>query len=50
MGGPEPKQLTNTDLKYHSGDSRRGAFWFERMKADNLDDILKGAKRIADGG
>lgn len=47
MVGPAPKQLTNTDLKYHSGDSRRGAFWFERMKADHLDDILRGAKEVA---
>ena len=50
MVGPAPRQLTNTDLQYHSGDSRRGAFWFERMKSDHLDDILKGAQRIANGG
>lgn len=50
MVGPAPRTLTNTDLQYHSGDSRRGAFWFERMKADHLDDILKGAQRIANGG
>ena len=27
----------------------RGRYWFERMKADHLDEILKGAAKIAGG-
>lgn len=30
-----------------SGSPKRGAYWFERMKADHKDDILKLAKRVA---
>ena len=50
MVGRAPKTLTNIDLQYHSGDPNRGAFWFERMKSAHLDDILRGAQRIADRG
>jgi len=28
----------------------RGAFWFERMKADHRQEIVDGARRIAGGG
>lgn len=30
-------------------DAQRGAYWFERMKADQKDEILRGAKRIGGG-
>jgi hypothetical protein len=45
----EKKILTDVDLKYN-GAPKRGAFWFERMKADHKDDILKGAQEIANRG
>lgn len=38
----EKKVVTNTDLKYHSG-GIRGAFPFERMKADKKSSILSQA-------
>lgn len=50
MVGKAPKTLTDIDLQYHSGDSRRGKFWFERMKSQYKDDILRGAKKIAERG
>lgn len=31
----------------HNYKCLRGKYWFERMKADHLQDILQGAKRIA---
>lgn len=31
-------------------DPRRGAYWFERMKAIHKDEIVDGAKKIAGGG
>lgn len=46
MAGRAPKAVTDKDIRY-SGAPKRGAFWFERMKADHLGDILKGAKREA---
>lgn len=48
MVGRAPKRVTNTDLKFH-GAPMRGAFWFERMKADKGRQILKGASKIAGG-
>lgn len=45
MVGRAPKQLTDTDLTFH-GAPMRGAFWFERMKADKKDQILRGAAKI----
>lgn len=42
MVGRAPKQLTDRDLVYH-GAPMRGRLWFERMKADKKDQILKGA-------
>lgn len=30
-----------------AGAPMRGSYWFERMKADNKDTILRGAKRVA---
>jgi len=49
MVGRAPKTLTNTDLQFH-GAPKRGAFWFERMKADHLAQILAGARLKAGGG
>jgi hypothetical protein len=37
------KFLTGSDLKY-KGAPKRGAFWFQRMKADHLQDIIKEAQ------
>lgn len=31
-------------------DPRRGGMWFERMKADHKDEIVRGAKKLAGGG
>ena len=49
MVGKAPKTLTNKDLQYHSGDSKRGGFWFERSKADNLDAWLNGVAQVIGG-
>ena len=48
MVGRAPKRLTNKDLTYE-GAPQRGAKWFERMKAQNRNEILKGAAKIATG-
>lgn len=45
MVGPAPKKLTEIDLTYE-GAPQRGAFWFERMKANDAKEILKGAGKI----
>lgn len=42
----EKKILTSRPLAYHGGG---GKLWFERMKADHRDKILKGAANIAGG-
>lgn len=49
MVGPAPRRVTNTPLKYHSGDPNRGAKWFEVMKARHGKAILAGAKQIIGG-
>ena len=49
MVGRAPKTLTNIPLKYHSGDSKRGKYWFERSKSDNLDAWLKGVAQVIGG-
>ena len=47
----ESKILTDKDLNYNtSRHPQAGAFWFERMKADKKQQILRGAQRIANGG
>lgn len=46
MVGAAPKIVTNIDLKYYGG-GLRGAKWFERMKTDHRDSILKGAAAAA---
>jgi len=42
----ESKELTDKDLKYN-GAPIRGPYWFERMKADKKEQILRGAQKIA---
>jgi hypothetical protein len=49
MVGRAPKTLTDRDLTFH-GAPKRGAFWFERLKADRGAIIINGAKRIMGGG
>ena len=49
MVGKAPKTLTNIPLEYHSGDSRRGAFWFERAKADHLEEWIRGTAQVVGG-
>lgn len=44
----EIKVLTERDLQYN-GAPIRGSFWFERMKAEHKDSILRGAGKIAGG-
>lgn len=44
----ERKIITDRELKYN-GAPKRGKLWFERMKADHKEEILKGARRIAGG-
>lgn len=45
-GKNEKKVLTNRPLKYHGGGGKR---WFERMKADHRDAIIRGAAVMAGG-
>ena len=49
MVGKAPKTLTNVDLQYHSGDSKRGSYFFERSKADNLNAWLDGVANVIGG-
>lgn len=49
MVGKAPKTLTNIPLQYHSGDSRRGAFWFERAKADHLESWIRKTAQAVGG-
>lgn len=45
----EEKVLTDKDLVHNKAyHPKAGPYWFERMKADHKDIILKGAKKIAD--
>lgn len=47
----EKKVLTDKDLVHNkSRHPQAGPFWFKRMKADNMEDILKGAQAIANRG
>ena len=43
------KQYYDT-ARTRSYDANRGSYWFERMKAANLNTIREGARRIASGG
>ena len=49
MVGPAPKTVTDKDLTYYGG-PQRGAFWFERMKATEGQEIVQGAQKLANGG
>lgn len=44
----QKKHPTGRKLTYN-GAPERGAFWFERMKAEHKDDILQGAAALAGG-
>lgn len=44
----QKKHLTGRPLSY-SGEPERGAFWFERMKAEHKDDIVNHAAAVAGG-
>lgn len=46
MVGRAPKKLTDRNLTFR-GAPQRGAFWFDRMKADKKDQILRGAAKIS---
>lgn len=44
----QKKHLTGKQLQYNTDvNPLAGSYWFERMKADHLEDIVKGAKEIA---
>jgi hypothetical protein len=46
----ESKVLTDKDLEHNkSKNSLAGPFWFERMKADKKEQILRGAQKVAGG-
>ena len=49
MVGRAPKTVTSKDLTY-SGAPRRGKMWFERMKLDHKEAILRGAMLMARRG
>lgn len=49
MVGPAPKTVTDKDLTFYGG-PQRGAFWFERMKVVEGQEIVKGAQKLANGG
>lgn len=49
MIGTAPKVVTEIDIEYH-GAPKRGAFWFERMKEDKKEQILKMAAKALKGG
>ena len=47
---PPMKQPTGREIEYSKAKHpKAGKQWFERMKADHKDDILKGAQKIAGG-
>lgn len=48
MVGHPPKRVTDRPLKYQFA-PKRGAFWFERMKVQHKDQILKGASKFMKG-
>jgi hypothetical protein len=46
----ESKILTDKDLEHNqSKNSLAGPYWFERMKADKKEQILRGAQKLAGG-
>lgn len=48
MVGHPPKRVTNIPLKYNHA-PKRGSFWFERMKVQHKEQILKGAAKLMRG-
>lgn len=48
MVGKAPKQVINKDLKYNDA-PQRGAKWFEKMKTNHKDQIMRGVKRYLGG-
>lgn len=48
MVGKPPKRVTNIPLKYQFA-PQRGSYWFERMKIQHKDAILKGAAKRMKG-
>lgn len=47
----ESKVLTDKDLEYSKAENpNAGPLWFERMKEDRKEDILRSAQKIANGG
>lgn len=47
----EGKVLTDKDLEYDtSKNPLAGSYWFERMKADRKEQILRGAQKMANRG
>lgn len=49
MIGSAPKTVIDKDLTYYGG-PQRGAFWFERMKAAEGQEIIKGAQELINKG
>ena len=48
--GEEKPIVTNRELQYTKDyNPMAGAYWFERMKADHLDDIVEEARKVALG-
>lgn len=46
----QKKHLTGRQLQYHTDTNPlAGSFWFERMKADHLQDIIEEAQAVASG-
>ena len=51
MSKGEKKVLTDKNLNYTKAmHPLAGPFWFERMKTDHLDSILRGAQKYAERG
>ncbi|MDD4608948.1 MAG: minor capsid protein [Bacteroidaceae bacterium] len=43
--GGAPKHVTDEEINYH-GAPQRGALWFERMKENHKEQILRGASKL----
>jgi hypothetical protein len=43
------KHPTGADIKYKTKHPQAGKMWFERMKADHKDEILRGAAKLSGG-
>ena len=50
IGPGQEKHLTGRALTFRmDSNPLAGAFWFERMKADHMQDILEEARNVANG-